>query len=208
MPKLLEETRVLIEKADWDSRSPVRPRKLVRSPGIHVSNVLRVIAQSQGMLRVIEDLDKEEKDRLLWFLGMCWEEGCVSLYPEINWQPGELKRDGVYMNIDGLLINQGPDCHRQIEEFKYTSKKVQRGKDFLADWLRMQQGLAYCAGWGANLVRWHICYYRGNYYAPDAQGNKTDGMPEYWRYVVEFSDSEVESTWDMIQRNKHDAIKE
>ena len=94
MPKLLEEQRIIIEKADWDSRTPVHPRKLTRHPGIHVSGVLRVIAESQGLLKVVEEIDQEEKDRLNWFLGMCWEEGCASLYPEINWQPGEIERDG------------------------------------------------------------------------------------------------------------------
>lgn len=214
MPKLLEEQRILIEKADWDSRTPVHPRKLTRHPGIHVSGVLRVIAESQGLLKVVEEIDQEEKDRLNWFLGMCWEEGCASLYPEINWQPGEIEKDGVWMNIDGIWMPSGGvvsdwfEDVRIVEEWKYTSKKVKRGKDFLADLLWQWQGRAYCAGWGTHLVRWHVCYYRGNYYAPNADGTKSDGMPEYWRYVVEYTDEEVESTWAMIQRNKQDAIPE
>src|SRR4051812_45602958 len=95
--KLIEEVEIKLDMADLAGRCRLPERDTARAPGMHLSGVLRHTACSSkmpGWERYVSDLDTEvpTKDKpypLIWFLGVAWEETCVSLYPECIWQPGE-----------------------------------------------------------------------------------------------------------------------
>ena len=59
----------------------------------------------------------------------------------------------------------------------------------------MQQGSGYLLGYGdSRLVRWHVCF------------NRQPWAPVYKRFLVEFSDRDVEATRAMIEANRDGAI--
>jgi hypothetical protein len=158
-----------------------------------LSGVLRYIAERIGKLEAAKELDLGRVP-IRWALGHAVEEFVASLYPDFNWQPGEMIRAGIICSADGTDFAAG-----WLEEVKSTEEKVRRGQDFLNEWLWMQQGRGECAIWGMDTVRWHVWYLRGNY---DNQG------PQYWRYLVRFSEEEIENTWKMILAHKHGAQPE
>lgn len=214
MPKLLEETIITLDRADLLSRSPIdkpvnsrgRLHAAPRSSGMHLSGVLRYIAVEGGLFKNIqEDIDAEELP-VRMALGLAWEEFAVSLYPEIAWQPGETEKNGIHMTCDGIGFHKQPDPARKgltvkvpcLEEFKLTWKKVRTGEEMLHEWYWMQQGRGYCWGYDIGFVRWHVCYINGDY---------RGSGPIYKRYLVSFSDLDVESTRNMIVANTERAKK-
>jgi hypothetical protein len=193
--RLLEEVEVNLERLDLEHRQPIsRPdRPPARAAGIHLSGVLRHTVRTSrmpGWDKYIAELDAK-KYPLIWFMGVCWEEGCVSLYPDCIWQPYETKWCGVSMNCDGhSLLPEG----FTIEEFKYTSCARRSWAEFKQDWLKMQQGVGYCGGYGARLVRWHVLY------------NRQPWNPVYVRFLVEMEESDVVATRQMVESNRDGAI--
>lgn len=207
MPQLLEETTVSLERFDLHSRSPIsRPTKsgrLVepkRTKGIHLSGVLKYILIESGILKNWRDQLEEEELPLRMALGLAWEEFAASLYPEIYWQPGETSADGIVMTCDGHNTYQMEDNEvLGLEEFKLTWKKAKTGEELINDqWYWMQQARGYCWGYDARIVRWHICFVNGDY---------RGSGPIYKRYVVLFTDKDVESTRRMILNNTTRAIE-
>ncbi len=193
--KLIEEVEVNLEHLDVYNRQvlrrPARPE--ARMAGIHLSGVLRYILHTShlhGWQTYAKELDPAVYP-LIWFLGVAWEEACVSLYPDCIWQPGAVVLDDVSMACDGLSIL---DCGLTIEEFKYTSCKRKTATEFTGDWLKMQQGRGYAAGYGADYVRWHVCW------------NREPWAPCYMRYLFEVEKADVDSTRLMIAANRQGAI--
>lgn len=212
VPKLLEETVVEFEIADLLRRRPLKRPATVpaRAAGVHVSGVLRYCATAAGILKPGDEL--EELLPLRMAIGIAVEEFIASMYPEWRWQPGEVVMDGIAMNSDGIgsrrvirttlkptiktIIKES-----LIEECKATwkSSNSRRGPAFLSEWMWMQQGAAYCHGYGPRLVRWHVVYMNGDYRASG---------PQYIRYLVQFSDEEIRQSWAMIMANKDKAVAE
>lgn len=123
----------------------------VRSPGIHVSGVIRAMAVDYGILDrkwVPEDFDllditEDGTDASAWWatldddsrtrmaIGIAWEQWYLPRIPNVTHQPGELYLNGVYLNIDGesrsLLLTQR---HRRtlgmmaVHEVKTTAKSI------------------------------------------------------------------------------------
>lgn len=203
MPKLLEETVVDFETRDLLARRPIkRPDKPPhRAKGVHVSGVLEYCARQAGYLKPGEKF--EDLIPQMWIDGIAWEEFIASMYPGWRWQPGERTVDGISMNCDGL--SKVGTLKPWIEEAKATrhSSRHLRGNKFLTEpknWMRIQQGAAYCHGYGPRLVRWHMRYLNGPY--------DWETGPQYIRYLVEFSDAEVAQTWAMITSNRDKAVPE
>lgn len=193
MPILLEQTEIKLQRSDLARRrslgKPVTPSP--RSPGIHVSDVLRFISQTSGLTRYANDLIGVDEVPMRWFLGFAFEEAVASLYENWIWQPKEVIVDGVAMNCDGLNHVDGDGL--MIEESKLTSKRPRHGDEFLAEWAWISQVKAYCHGYEARLARHHVCYY----------GGFSD--PLYIRYVTSYTDDEIAKTWAMVQLNKEKA---
>jgi hypothetical protein len=204
MPTLLSETEVRLEKSDL-LRRIVLPRETdeaglivppPRSPGLHLSGLLRYIALKSKITTYIADADEEDAIErghlpLRWFLGQIAEEGLASLYPDMLWQPGEIT-DPVIMNCDGVSGGE-LSC---IEEFKCKRSKKVSGEKFLKNWVFMQQGLGYCLGYGLDIVRWHVLYL---FEFPD---------PVYCQYTVQFNRADLAGMNKMIESNRAGAIAE
>ncbi len=206
--QILEEVEVKLELSDL-SRRVLLPRlatpdgfyaQLPRSAGVHMSGVLKPLAIAAKQLKPYEQL--EEEYPLMWALGVAWEEFVASLYPGMDYQPGEVVKGGIAMTCDGLnwLDEWGEAC---IEEMKFTTK-LERGetegsvKSFKDEWMWLQQGKAYCYGYGPRIVRWHVLFM-----IPFFKGG-----PKYKRFTVRFTDNDISQAWNMFCANKHAAVPE
>lgn len=208
MPELISTTEVLLEQGDLLRRivlphltSPegyICPPK--RSPGLHVSGLLRYVARKLKMREYVEDADEEDAIErghlpLRWFVGQICEEGLASLYPEMVWQPGELK-DPLIMTCDGLTCD--PELGLIVEEFKARRyKRFTSGEAMLQKkWTWRNHGTCYCLGYGACYVRWHSL---SLFEFPD---------PSYITYLVRFSNEDLRNMQAVIDANREGAIAE
>jgi hypothetical protein len=207
MPVILEEIEVCLDVGDLKIRSPIdreialtgRIKEAERTKGMHLSGILRFVAGQAGLMKIVADMD-EERLPLKMALGIAFEEFAASLYPSMHWQPGEVIREGVAMTCDGISpmdLSLGERSYHGdqpcVEEFKLTWKKVQTGDELLREsWYWCQQGRGYCWGYGANLVRYHICFVNGNY---------RNSGPVYKRYLVRYPPPDVESTRLMVLKH-------
>ena len=205
MPTLLSETDVKLERADMLKRVILAHRVSrygyivppSRKPGLHLSGLLKyVAAKSRISDRLTEIADEEHPWR--WALGQAWEEFAASLYPEMVWQPGELD-DPLVMNCDGLSseLDDVDSSYAVVDEFKHNRSRKYSGADLIRKkWLWMRQGLGYCLGYGPRVVRWHVM---STMEFPD---------PVYTKYLVRFSEEEVDGMRRMIEMNREGAIRE
>ena len=163
-----------------------------RTPGLHLSGVLKYIAKVTKITKYLEEIAEEEHP-LRWFLGQIWEEGWASLYPGMVWQPGEMT-DPTIGTCDGL--SDEPPYGIVIEECKFRRAKRLNGKDLLSkNWLFAQQGLGYANGYGTPYVRWNVM---SAFEWPD---------PAYTRYLFKFDESELQASRRMIESNADAARK-
>lgn len=207
--KVLDITEVKLEWSDINSRIQHPKPTHKRSPGVHVSGVLKHIAQKLGTLK--ED-DGNDEMPMVVAMGMAFEEWAAGLYPKMKWQPGELKHQGVVGSPDGKSwltrlgqeVCDGLEHKPVIEEFKFTYKslRTRQGDAILHEWLWMQQIMAYC-NMDKNkpdLGRLHVWFAAGDYTYPL--------KPRYLRYLIQFSELELKNNWAMIQRYKALAPRE
>jgi hypothetical protein len=197
MPTLISETDVSLERRDLERRvvlaRSVGPDGFIVPParraGLHLSGLLKCVAHASRLAARVAEVQDEEMP-LRWALGHAWEEFAASLYPDMVWQPGEVE-DPVVMNCDGIEIREEP----VVMEFKHNRAKRYTGADLIKKkWLWMCQGMGYCIGYGAELVEWHVISMME---FPD---------PVYTKYLVRFSDDELDGMRNMIEINKAGAI--
>ena len=210
--KILAHEDIKLTLEDLRNRRPISrpPAPLKRAPGVHLTGVLRQWALEKEILAVSE-WEEEEEDHypLLWMLGQAVEEFWASLMVSqgMIWQPGELQRDGVSGNPDGVsthyLKNDYNDVGRiVIEEHKVTKRSCRDGKDVpglndrasvIAWWSRIQQVLGYCNMHPESpvLARFHVLYLNADYRGIE---------PVYRRTLVEFSEFEKQSNWMNVKK--------
>jgi hypothetical protein len=215
--KLIERAEVSLEWLDASNLYDHPYQKHKRSTDReHVSEIIRRIAIQSNLLT---DSDRDDDMPTCVLLGMGWEMACAKLYPTMEWQPGEVERDGIAGSPDGESILDdsvwalGSACIKladagelMIDEFKYTKKSCRKPgggpddyKDLADDWLWATQVKAYCAmhELQPRLVRFHVLWARGNY---DYKGG---GVKErYIRYLYRLDDQEVERNWQMILKHR------
>lgn len=169
-----------------------------RTPGLHLSGLLRYIAVKSKITTFVEDAAEEDAIErghhpLRWFLGIAVEEALASLYPDMTWQPGEIMSP-VIMTPDGISYDEYPI----IEEFKARRyKRFKSGKEMLSKkWAWAHQGMGECLGVGTPYVRWHVF---SMFEFPD---------PSYIKYLIKFSDEELAGMERMIEVNREGAIRE
>jgi len=180
--EILEKVEI---KLSWDDTKNLATHpepNYERSKGIHLGEIIHQAAIDTNQLR---DEDREEDMPLRVFLGLAWEAMCVRLYPWINWQPGELERDGIYGSPDGMWMAlggvEGVDEPVAIWECKQTTKRIQGISEL---WMYLRQGMAYCAQSGLRHVLYDICFLLGDYQRPY--------QPKGMICLVEFTDMEVD----------------
>jgi hypothetical protein len=199
MPTLISETDVKLERGDLLRRVPL-PRAVsadgflvppARTPGLHLSGLLRYVAQKSKITAYINDVAEEDLP-IRWMLGQVFEEFAASLFQFMVWQPGEVDTP-VIMTPDGVSVE---DYGLLLHEFKFNRAKKYSGADLLKKktvW--MWQGMGYCLGYGASRVVWNVMSVME---WPD---------PLWTQYLVEFSDKELKGMERMIDSNRAGAIE-
>lgn len=217
MPVILSEESVIIT---WDdialseSRSAEIAARILstgpRTPGVHLSGITRHMALSTGLLKPFRvgstqdirngEMDEEEMP-LRMMLGMAYERWVAGLYPEMEWQPGELSKDGIVGSMDGFTIE---DYGTVVDEFKLTWKSSYQPFLSKKNQLWLWQGMGYAHMMETRWVRWHVLYVNGDYRLGGC------GEPEYRKILVEFSQKELEGNWRrlVMNRDEEGVVKE
>lgn len=190
----------------------------VRSPGVHLSGIIRSVALSTGALKSRddeEDLDVmiantqpenvgDNSRLMLVVLGMAWESWMAPRIPGMIHQPGELCLDGVYMSPDGIAFDE--KGKGKLHEFKATWTTARKPIEDHAMW--MWQAAGYLAALSEHFkepwlnVVFHPVFMRGDYTRTGPQ------WPLYRPQEIEFEPEEIRSYWDMLLRNRGNAKPE
>lgn len=119
------------------------PQGAPRSPGVHISSIIRCIATEAGILKPewVEELSLVDAGRDGWWesldatsqirimVGLAWEEWYLARLPDVIKHPGEICIDGIYMTPDGeslsvIITVRGPRHTLAIHEVKVTYKSL------------------------------------------------------------------------------------
>ena len=215
MPRFVRETEITLDWTDMSARPHLdhrvlkqRQGSMVRSSGVHLSGVIRYALQKAGLAKFE---DREDEMPLMVALGMFWEEGIVTLYPDLVWQPGEAMLDNIFGSPDGItFVDSHPDGLTAIdprtpmlEEFKLTKKtyRTRAGSQILGETLWMWQLMGYLHMLGLTLCRLHVCWVDGDY--------RERRMPIYSTFYLEFTKLELERFWaNVVLKNMAGAAAE
>jgi len=186
MPKLLQQTELRIEWSDVLNRiDKDKFGSEARSSGVHMSGIIR---HCMGYDQRIDDPDEMP---LCMALGLAWEQWAVGLFPSLIWQPGEESLDDIYGTPDGMNeIQIKGRWEIIVEEWKATYKSRQRhGQDILSAtaWMWQISGLAKMLQ--VHYARLHVLWINGDYKPPS---------PVYVTYLIEFTQAELDRTWNNI----------
>lgn len=193
--------------------------KLPQSPrtsGIHLSNIIRNIAIETGILKqeILEDLALTDNYReitdivalLRISLGLAWEEWYIeNLLPEVADHPGEMCRDGVYMNCDGesvsVLLSPVKHILHKVHEIKATyksEKTVGDLSDYKKNWMWNSQLMAYCLAKNTNEGDLHVLFFNSDYKFPL--------QPSLIVYHCEYTQQELDDNWDLLHTYKRERM--
>lgn len=200
--EVLEQTEISLE---WlDMRNLTYHPRIVhpRSKGVHVSGIIKVLAEKMKLYKAGDELDDMPTVVLL---GTAWEEAAARLYPEMDWQPGEVSRDGIVGSPDGRSNNA---FRLMIDEFKLTYKSNRNRQDIRAEVTWMMQVMSYL--WmdavnypvvdGLYEARLHVLWACADYVMPF--------RPTYIRYLIRFTEAELVRNWKLMLKYKQFAIRE
>lgn len=207
MAKILDITEIKLDWSDLNVRVEHVREQHKRSKGVHVSGVLKYVAQEMKILKPRAE-DEIDEMPMVVAAGFAMEGLLSGLYPHMMWQPGEVKRQGIVGSPDGvsmLSITEGRGiADTVIEEFKLTYKSLRTrvGDAILNEWLWMEQMKAYCNMYVDRPVhaRLHVWFACGDYQYPL--------KPRYMRYLIEFGRQELANNWSLLQKYKSFAIAE
>lgn len=174
------------------------PKTGNRSPGIHVSDVIRDISNTVikvGQREKYDDLSPAEKQRLGNYAagGWAWEQiirrGLLDAGlragddPERFQRPGECKLDNLYGTPDWFDTRDWENV-----EFKATWRSSTRplDPDF---WEWTAQFKAYCKFMACQSTLCHVFWVNGDY---------RESGPQYEPIRFEFSKLEIDDNWSMI----------
>lgn len=192
-----------------------------RTPGVHASGVIKVIAKETSAIKAWkEDLEELELDELIRLtpydavgnigilmriiIGLAWEDWLgPRLKPlGVKYHPGELSYDGIVGTPDGIGTNPYTGLP-EIHEIKATFMSAKRLAESIDIWMwQVQTYLVMLSEETKQLCTTaviHPLYIRGDYTGID---------PLYLPRRVQFEEEELESTWSMIQRYKDRAKPE
>lgn len=194
-----------------ESRMLYPASKSPRTPGIHVSNVLKLIAQENGVLKreraeefgLIDLQEKQNSDewweslpedvQLKISMGLAWEEWYLQQLEDVLGHPGELYLDGIYMTHDGesldTIVSSGllVLC---IHEIKLTYKSLNNIGNLVTQWLWLAQTKAYCKAKGTRVAYVHVLAVCGDYTYPI--------RPQLKVFRLIYSQAEIDENWDVI----------
>jgi hypothetical protein len=218
VPKLLSESEIEVcwsDMAKWRQPKLKGRRKPPRSPGIHLSGVIRYVLQGLGELSAE---DRDEVMPLRMCVGVAMEDWLVGLIgeeePSFVWQPGELERDGVICTPDGrsdktvivtgsasVGVTKSVQVWEQLEEIKGATWKSRHSHgDVLREklWMYQLAGELAMTTDELTVARLHVVWLNNNYRPP---------TPKYVRYLIEFERREVEDFWKNVVLANKDKVE-
>lgn len=175
-----------------------------RSPGKHVSEILRRICIDRGMYEESTEIDQT---RLV--LGQAFEKAILewrrARFPNRYVQIGEMCLDGIYGNMDDLDI-----IEREVSECKCTWRSAFaadkcdldtvpgpdhpiRGPQYWKDWAQV---MAYCK-MSSSVLKTPI--YKGRLMLCHVQGDYREFKVVYREWTKTFSQTELNNNWLMIK---------
>jgi hypothetical protein len=179
------------------------PRDESRSPGRHLSSILRDLAFKTGVLDPKYNNPVEDGDTTLIQLGMAWEDYLAAHhFGNIQYHPGELRLDGIAMSPDGIEDVGGEWV---LWELKLSKKS---SRDF-RDKLRLSHKSALLYLWQvkayrhalnqlfpahrSNSIKLDITFINNGYdRSPDAPNT------EHKLFTLEATDAELRENWQMV----------
>lgn len=201
------------------------PNRAPRSPGTHVSAIIRAIAGEQGILKpeYVEDFSLYDVGDKVWWdslpnvaklrmaIGMAWEPWYIASLGDVIPQPGEMCVNGMYMTHDGesmdvIITDRGVTPCLALHEVKTTSKSTKTVGDLSTQWLWLAQTKAYCKGLNTLVAYLHVLFLCGDYSWPmrPRLGPKPD---EFTCWRIEYTQAEIDDNWDvMTEYVKHRQI--
>lgn len=165
-----------------------------RSPGIHLSDVIREVERMLGRAKQGQDDKTSQSARLqfekgfLWesIFSYCWARRYGKQVRETLITPGEKVVDGIACTIDFLDINDY--C---LIECKATARSINKLEAFETNfWTWLVQVKAYLYVIRGTHARMPIIFLCGNYKPP---------FPQAVMVELEFSPSELQDNWAMLR---------
>lgn len=191
------------------------PRDYTRSPGVHLSSIIRCLAIDMGILtdEQAEELQLVDVRHILdpvallrISIGLAWEEwyiGKVLSQEGVTKHPGEMYVDGVYMTPDGesldvIITERGEENVLRIHEVKATYKSTNTvgstAEALQKQWMWMAQLMGYCHAAKTRHAKLHVLFVDGNYRMPM--------KPKLTVFEIEFTDKDIKDNWTLIQEGK------
>jgi len=172
--------------------SPVAPDTQVRSPGLHVGQVIQDMLWTLNRKKYGSAVT--EQTRMLWESGFLWEDALSHVLARrlTRGREGvivqrEIQHRGLWMTPDGinLLEDRG-------EEYKFTRYSANHEFDSATFRHWHWQAMAYLDAWQMNTCDFYVLFINGNY------SHAADAGPLARHYVVEYSDREIADNMRMI----------
>lgn len=212
----------------------IPPSKLPRTPGVHLSSLIRCIAMENGYLEAEADEEFSIMDRDIRGLnlppeaiaricmGLAWEQFYIETQlPEVIDHPGEIEFDGVYMTPDGeelasIFIDTRNRYTPKIHEIKHTSKSM----NTVGFWPAMTYDTSVHGSLGPVGTQWMwlaqlkgYCKAKGTRYAAlhvlFSNGDYSWPQRPYpARYDIEFTQEELDENWALLDNYRRYRLKE
>jgi len=175
------------------------PPKIPRSPGQHVSGIIRCMATEMGILKpewaeelsLVDAREITDPTTVLRILiGLGWERQYVDLLPDVVDHPSEIEYDGVYMSPDGESLSFIYKWVKVIHEFKSTYKSTKTVGDLTSQFMWLSQIKSYCKATDTLFAELHVLFLNGDYSYP------MKPMLKKWR--IEFTQQEIDDNWRLL----------
>lgn len=162
-----------------------------RSPGLHVSKIIRSIMETLEPRRFGNQGD--DSPPIEWTgAGTIWEYALEAAMAKLATagnvnalaRPGEVEKDGIICTLDAVDIDDWV-----VHEFKFTWMSSRDAIDHKKFYHWLLQLRAYCCALGTNRARLHAFFVMGNYKGSGPQ-------PLSWN--LQFTDLELSETWGML----------
>ena len=158
----------------------------VRTKGVHLTDVIRDLMETAQMMKTASGSTWVQSDlELAGEIGFMWEEVLSEALKErLPCRIGEMGLDGITMSPDGVEMEEDEPI---LSEYKVVWASSRRSPVDNFKWMCQVKG--YCKALGMTKVRMYILYINGDWKPP---------KPQYKRFLVTFTQLELDETWEML----------
>ena len=154
-----------------------------RSPGPHLMDIVKDMARE---LFAAGNKYVDAPDLLQFEKGYVWERVLSRAFGDgLAERVGEIECDGIACSPDGVSVDG--DGNLVVEEYKCTAMSSNKTPEDIWRW--KMQAAGYCHAVGATVAIFRVFNIQGDY---------KNFMPTYNVWRLEFTEAEVEDTWQSI----------